>query len=226
VISKIGKELYGAFFKGYTEKQWGMPVADLEPSVTARIPIRFDTNDDYVRGRIQAVPQEGYTKMFEKMLFHENITIRLCTAFQKEMTQMVKKVIWTGKIDEFFDDKLGKLPYRSLRFEFSHHEKEYVQPYGQINFPEPAIPWTRTVEIKHVTGQIHPGTTISTEYPMSEGEPYYPIPAQKNHALYEAYLQCAYQEKDVIFIGRLATYKYMDMDKVAYEALRLSGELV
>lgn len=140
------------------------------------------------------------------------------------MIQNAQKVIWTGKIDEFFDYKLGRLPYRSLRFEFKHHTKEYMQTCEQINFPERDIPWTRTVEIKHVTGQVHPGTTVSTEYPMSEGDPYYPVPAQKNYDLYQQYERLANQTENVIFIGRLAQYKYMNMDEVVKNSLNLCDE--
>ncbi len=163
--------------------------------------------------------------MFQKMLAHHNITLQTNTGFQREMIQVAHKMIWTGKIDDFFEYQLGKLPYRSLRFDFTHYDIEYLQSCEQINFPQKEIPWTRKVEIKHVTGQIHPGTTISTEYPMNEGDPYYPIPAQRNHDLYKQYEQLANQAGNVIFIGRLAKYKYMNMDEVVGEALELFKNL-
>jgi len=162
--------------------------------------------------------------MFEKMLDYPNITVQLNTCFQKDMMQNAQKIIWTGKIDEFFDYQLGRLPYRSLRFEFKYHPQEYIQLCEQINFPDRDIPWTRTVEIKHVTGQLHLGTTISMEYPMSEGDPYYPVPVQKNHDLYQQYERLANQAENVIFLGRLAKYKYMNMDEVVLAALNVFSE--
>jgi UDP-galactopyranose mutase len=163
--------------------------------------------------------------MFEKILRNNYITLHLSTKFQKDMLKIAKKVIWTGKIDEFFGYEFGHLPYRSLQFEFSHHAVEYLQPCEQINFPEKNVPWTRTVEIKHVTGQKIQGTTISTEYPMSEGDPYYPIPTKKNHYLYNKYDTLASQERDIIFLGRLARYRYMNMDEVVRMALATFSDI-
>lgn len=222
VLSKVGKEIYDAFFKGYTEKQWGVHPTKLDSSVTARIPIRFNEDDRYIEAKIQAMPLEGYTKMFEKMLKNDLISIRLGTKFDKNMLNLADKIIWCGKIDEFFDFKFGKLPYRSLKFEFeTFRDKEYVQVCEQINYPEKHIPWTRTVEIKHATGQKCKHTTISKEFPMGEGEPYYPIPGKEAKELYEKYKQEALGLKNVVFLGRLAEYAYINMDQVVKKSLDL-----
>lgn len=226
VLKNIGKELYEAFFKGYTEKQWGVKVTDLDPSVTARIPIRTDRNDDYIIGKYQLMPKNGYTEMFKNILNHKNITVKLKTPYTKKISNLAEKIIWTGCIDEYYNHKFGKLKYRSLNFSFiSFYNKNFVQECGQINYPEKGIPYTRIVEIKHVTGQKNKNTTISVEYPQDIGDPYYPIPSIQYQKNYEKYFLEAEKEKNVFFTGRLAKYKYLNMDQVVKDALDLADKL-
>lgn len=226
VVSKIGWELYNSFFKDYTEKQWGIPVTELEPSVTSRIPIRTNMDDSYVRGKIQSMPKNGYTKMFERMLSvplnSGKISLRLSTIYSPEMRKLAKNIIWTGCIDEFYNFKFGKLPYRSLRFEFKDLKGvEFHQVCEQINYPEKRYPYTRIVEIKHVTHQDTPNTTLSIEYPSSEGEPFYPVPSSKNDILYKKYYEESLKDKNIYFVGRLAKYKYINMDQTVRDSLDL-----
>jgi UDP-galactopyranose mutase len=222
----LGKKLYASFFKGYTEKQWGVPVKELEASVTARIPIRYNDNDDYIVEPFQAMPKRGYTSMFQKMLANKNIDLSLNTPFSKKLSKNSKKIIWTGKIDEYYDYKFGHLQYRSLNFIFaSFYGREFVQEVGQVNYPEKEVPYTRIVEIKHVTQQKCPNTTISIEIPCDGQDPYYPISTTKTRIIYEKYLKEAENEKNVFFIGRLGKYKYLNMDQCVEGALKLFEEI-
>ena len=221
VLSRVGKEMYEAFYLGYTLKQWDMHPRDLSPSVCGRIPIRFNTDCRYVDHEYQLTPKEGFTALFAKMTNHPNITIQLETDFS-DISQKPPIVIYTGPIDEYFDYCFGKLAWRSLQFDFQVKDSEYVQDNVQINYSND-YEYTRTVEIKHVTKQIHPKTVISYEYPKAEGDPYYPIPTDANHALYLRYRELADQEtetKNVYFCGRLAEYKYFNTDEVIENALR------
>ena len=221
VLSRVGKEMYEAFYLGYTLKQWDMHPRDLSPSVCGRIPIRFNTDCRYVDHEYQLTPKEGFTALFAKMTNHPNITIQLETDFS-EIIQKPPIVIYTGPIDEYFDYGFGKLAWRSLQFDFQVKDSEYVQDNVQINYSND-FDYTRTVEIKHVTKQVHPKTVISYEYPKAEGDPYYPIPTDANHALYLRYKELADQEtetKNVYFCGRLAEYKYFNTDEVIENALR------
>lgn len=223
VLSLVGKEIYEAFFKNYTKKQWGVESSTLDASVTARIPVRFNDDDRYVSDKFQAMPSGGYHKLFEKML--HNIEVRLCTDFGDIKNNIFyENLIYTGPIDEFFDYKYGKLPYRSLNFKFENHNKEFYQDWSQINYPNDND-FTRIVEIKHVTGQKIANTTITKEYPVSGGDPFYPIPAKDNFNLYAKYRNDADDLKNVYFVGRLAQYKYLNMDQVVKEALDLFGLL-
>lgn len=226
IVFQIGWELYEAFFRGYTEKQWGTRATELEPSVTARIPIRTNVDDRYVLGRIQAMPKEGYTKMFERMISHPNITLKLSMHYERSMRKLAENIIWTGQIDEYFNYQFGKLPYRSLNFEFkSFFGKDYIQECEQVNYPDDDIKFTRIVEIKHATGQKCPNTTISIEYPQDEGEPYYPVPSLKNIRCYHRYHEESKKEKNVYFVGRLAQYEYLNIDQVTKFALKLYEEI-
>lgn len=221
IISKVGRELYEKIYKAYTIKQWGLEPKDLDPSVCARIPVRTNRDDRYFTDKYQAMPRYGYHKMFERMLNHPNIHIMLQTNHKDIKDEIkCKKLIWTGPIDEFFDYTYGRLPYRSLRFEHETQDVEYYQPVSQINYPFD-YDFTRVVEIKHATGQKHHKTTIIREYPMVDGEPYYPIPRPQNEELYQKYKEEANKLKDVYVIGRLAEYKYLNMDQVVDRALRL-----
>ncbi|MEM4181811.1 MAG: UDP-galactopyranose mutase [Candidatus Pacearchaeota archaeon] len=225
VLSLVGKEIYEGFFKGYTKKQWGIEPKFLDKEVTARIPIRYNENDDYIIEGFQAMPKEGYTKMFEKMISNKNIKLILSKTYENNLSKIAKKIIWTGPIDEYFNYKFGNLPYRSLKFIFASFRKEYVQEIGQINYPEEDIPYTRIVEIKHVTKQSCPNTTISIEFPEERGEPYYPMPTKEAKDLYKKYEELAKKEKNVYFLGRLAKYKYLNMDQCIEEALNLFEEI-
>jgi len=225
IKSKVGKELYEKIYKEYTVKQWGLEPKDLDASVCARIPVRTNRDDRYFTDKYQAMPKYGYHKMFEKMLDHPNIHLMLQTAYGdiKDIISF-KKLIWTGPIDEFFDFKHGKLSYRSLRFEHETLDMEYYQQVSQVNYPVD-YDFTRIVEIKHATGQKHNKTTIVREYPESIGEPYYPIPKPEHEAIYTRYNGEAKKNKNVYFIGRLAEYKYYNMDQVVEKALHLFDKI-
>lgn len=221
VLSRVGREMYEAFYLGYTLKQWDMHPKDLSPSVCGRIPVRFNEDCRYVDHLHQLTPKDGFTALFQRMVHHPNIEVCLNTAFDRTWHQ-APVVIYTGPVDEYFDFRLGKLAWRSLEFEFKPYDEEFRQKNVQINYPNEHA-YTRTVEIKHVTGQKHPQTVISYEYPKAEGDPYYPIPTEHNHALYEEYKKLADAETllhQVHFCGRLAEYRYFNTDEVLENALR------
>jgi UDP-galactopyranose mutase len=226
VVSKVGKELYEKFFKGYTKKQWGMYPSELDASVAARIPTRNNRDNRYFSDTYQAMPRDGYTKMFERMLDHPNIKIMLNTDY-KEIQQIIpyKEMIYTGPIDYFFDYCYGKLPYRSIDFRFETFDQEYVQQTGTINYPNEHL-YTRSTEFKYVTGQKHPKTTVVYEYPTDHGDPYYPVPRPENAALYKKYQNLGANTNGVFFTGRLATYKYYNMDQVVAQSLTLFKKIV
>lgn len=225
VLAKVGKELYEKFFKGYTKKQWNLDPSELDASVTARIPTRSNRDDRYFTDVYQSMPLHGYTKMFEKMLDHPNIKLMLNTDYKEILNSIsFKKMIYTGPIDYFYDYKYGKLPYRSIDFKFETHDQEFLQKTGTINYPNEHA-YTRITEFKHLTGQHHSKTTVVYEYPTDEGDPYYPIPRQENAQLYNKYHALAVQEKNIFFAGRLATYKYYNMDQVVAQALSLFKKL-
>ena len=220
VVSAIGRELYEKFFRGYTRKQWGLDPSQLDKSVTARVPTRANTDDRYFTDRFQAIPAQGYTRMFENMLDHPNIDVLLDVDFAEiKQDYSHEKVIFTGPIDEYFGYCFGALPYRSLRFEHSIVEQEQYQPVATVNYPDEATPYTRITEYKHFTGDVGPATSITTEYPAAEGDPYYPIPREENQCLYKRYEALAEKERDTIFVGRLASYRYYNMDQVVGQAL-------
>ncbi|MDQ3535743.1 MAG: UDP-galactopyranose mutase [Bacteroidota bacterium] len=220
VVNKVGRELYEKFFKGYTRKQWGLDPSELNASVTARVPTRTNRDDRYFTDVYQAMPLHGYTRMFQNMLSHPNINIMLNTDYKDIMNLIpYKEIIYTGPIDEYFNFRFGKLPYRSLEFVHETHDKEVFQSTGTINFPNDHL-YTRITEFKYLTGQHHSKTSIVYEYPKSEGDPYYPVPQKENYDLYKRYEKLAEQiEPDVHFVGRLATYKYYNMDQVVAQAL-------
>ncbi len=221
VVSKVGRELYEKFFRGYTRKQWGLDPKDLDASVTARIPTRTNRDDRYFTDTYQLMPKRGYTAMFARMLAHPNIKLLLQTDY-REVADMIpyKHLIFTGPIDLFFDYRLGKLPYRSLAFHLETVEQETVQCVGTVNFPNDT-PYTRVTEVKHLTGQRHPKSVLVYEEPQAEGEPYYPVPRPENAALYAEYKQLAAARRDVTFVGRLANYRYYNMDQVVAQALKV-----
>ncbi len=188
VVSKVGRELYEMFFRGYTRKQWALDPSELDKSVTARVPTRTNRDGRYFTDTFQAMPADGYTAMFERMLAHPNITVRTGVDYAAASAEVPhRRVIWSGPIDEFFGFRYGRLPYRSLRFEHRTLEQEQYLPCGTVNYPAEDVPYTRISEYKHLTGQVHPQTSITYEYPSAEGDPYYPIPRPENQALYKRY---------------------------------------
>jgi len=221
VVSKVGRELYEKFFKGYTKKQWDLDPSELDASVAARIPTRKNRDDRYFSDTYQAMPLHGYSRLFERMLDHPNIKVLLNTDY-KEIEEVIpyKNMIYTGPIDYYFDYCYGKLPYRSIEFVFETHELSRFQPTGTINYPN-EHPYTRVTEFKYLTGQQHSKTTVVYEYPTAEGDPYYPVPRPENAELYKKYQALAKEVKNVQFTGRLATYKYYNMDQVVAQSLAL-----
>jgi UDP-galactopyranose mutase len=220
VVSKVGRELYETFFRGYTRKQWGMDPSELDKSVTARVPTRTDDDDRYFTDKFQAMPAEGYTTMFQRMLDQPGITLELGAEYEDVRTEAVfDNLIFTGPVDEYFDHRYGKLPYRSLAFRHVTMDREWYQPVGTVNYPDEATPYTRISEYKHLTGQSASKTTITYEYPSADGDPYYPVPRPENQALYKRYEALALETPDVRFVGRLATYRYYNMDQVVGQAL-------
>jgi UDP-galactopyranose mutase len=224
VLSRVGRELYEAFFLNYTRKQWQRHPRELAVEVCARIPVRLDRDERYVDHPFQIMPRDGYTALFRRMLAHRKIRVQLGCDFHsvRERIQPRRATVYTGPIDAYFDACFGRLPYRSLEFEFVRYKAEYVQPCVQINYPGDG-PFTRSVEIKHVTGQRHAETVVSYETPRSHGEPYYPVPTASSRALYERYRELAevstFHER-VYFCGRLAQYRYFNMDDAVAEALQ------
>ena len=231
VVAAVGRELYETFFRGYTRKQWGLDPSELDRAVTARVPTRTSTDDRYFTDKFQAMPAEGYTPMFEAMLEHPNITIDLGVEYRDVIDRVdVGHIVFTGPIDEFYDFRFGKLPYRSLHFRHETHDVARYQPVAVVNYPDEAVPHTRITEYKYLTGQLHPKTSITYEIPSVEGDPYYPIPRPENQALFKRYEALADAEQDVTFVGRLATYRYYNMDQVVGQALatyrRMQAKLV
>jgi UDP-galactopyranose mutase len=221
VISKVGKELYEKFFKEYTRKQWGLDPSELDASVAARIPTRNNCDNRYFTDKFQSMPLHGYTRLFENMLLHPNIKVMLGTDYKDiERDIPYKKMIYTGPIDYFFDYCYGKLPYRSIDFRFETLEMDRYQPTGTVNYPN-EHPYTRVTEFKYLTGQKHPKTTVVFEHPKAEGDPYYPVPRPENAELYKKYHLLANALPNVFFTGRLATYKYYNMDQVIAQSLTL-----
>ena len=221
VINAVGKELFEKFFRGYTKKQWDLEPADLDASVTARVPTRTNSDDRYFTDVYQAMPLHGYTEMFSKMLNHPNINIMLQTDFREIADKLsFKKMIYTGPVDAYFDFFFGKLPYRSIHFEFETLKQNQYQQTGTINYPV-SNDYTRITEFKFLTGQNHICTTIVYEFPTAEGDPYYPIPRKENQEVYNKYKKLADETPDVYFTGRLGTYKYYNMDQVVAQSLAL-----
>jgi UDP-galactopyranose mutase len=224
VVSKVGRELYEKFFRGYTRKQWGLDPSELDAQVTARVPTRFNRDDRYFTDTYQAMPRHGFTRMFANMLDHPNIRILLNTDY-RDVKEIIpyRELIYTGPVDEFFEFRFGKLPYRCLEFRHETLNQPRHQPVAVVNYPNDYA-FTRITEFKHLTGQDHPKTSIVYEYPQAEGDPYYPIPRRENADLYKQY-QALADQAGVHFVGRLATYKYYNMDQVVAQALTVYGRL-
>ena len=222
IINQVGKDLFEKFFKHYTKKQWNLFPNELSPSVCGRIPVRLNNDCRYFTDKYQFMPQNGYTKMFEKMLNHKNIEVILNTDYKTILNDIkFDKMVYTGPIDYFFDYKFGKLPYRSIRFEWENLDIPRKQEVAVENFVDNSETFTRVTEYKYLTGQISTKTSLSFEYAQLEGEPYYPIPTNQNRKIYSLYKQEAEILKDVMFCGRLAEYQYYNMDHVVGKILNL-----
>ena len=219
VVSKVGRELYEKFFRNYTRKQWGLDPSELDASVTSRVPTRTNRDDRYFTDTYQAMPLHGYTRMFEKMLDHPNIKILLnCDYRDVEKEILFRKMIYTGPVDTFFDYCYGKLPYRSLEFKHETRDAAVYQEAPVVNYPNEQL-YTRITEFKYLTGQEHSKTSIVYEFPRAEGDAYYPVPRKENAELYAKYKALADAAPNVHFVGRLATYKYYNMDQIVAQAL-------
>ena len=226
VVSKVGRDLYEKFFRNYTRKQWGLDPSELDASVAARVPARESRDDRYFTDEFQAMPRRGYTRLFECMLEHRNVTIALKVDFRDLAREVTfREMIYTGPIDAFFEHRYGPLPYRSLEFVFETHDREVYQPGPVVNYPNEHA-YTRITEFKYLTGQEHPKTTTVKEFPRAEGNPYYPIPRPENAELYGRYKALADATPGVHFVGRLATYRYYNMDQVVGQALTLVDVLM
>lgn len=228
VLNSVGSHLCDTFFRGYTRKQWGLELSELSAGVAARIPTRTNDDDRYFTDTWQFMPAQGYTAMFERMLDHPGIELRLNHDFDPARDEAgFRQVIYSGPVDAYFGHRLGRLPYRSLRFEHSHvPDCAQYQPVGTVNYPN-EHDYTRITEFRHLSGQPHSGSSLVREYPMAEGDPYYPIPRPENEALHKQYqeLAAALQPR-VVFLGRLAQYRYYNMDQVVAAALGVAAEII
>lgn len=224
-LQTLGRFVYEKVFRHYTLKQWGLLPEELSPSVTARVPILVDRDDRYFQDIHQGIPAEGYTALFERMLDHPNICVMLSTDYSSICGRFENaRIIYCGEIDAYFDYRFGALPYRSLRLSFETVDLEYQQPVATVNYPNTES-FTRITEMKHLTGQTHPRTTLVTEYPTAhvpgENEPFYPVPRDETRALYNQYNTLARTDDRVIFCGRLGDYRYYNMDQAVGAALTL-----
>lgn len=224
VVNKVGRELYEKFFRGYTRKQWGLDPSELDAQVTARVPTRTNRDDRYFTDVYQSMPKRGFTRLFENMVDHPNIKLLLKTDYRDVKDALpYRELIYTGPVDEFFDFQFGKLPYRCLEFRHETLNVPQFQPVAVVNYPND-YEFTRVTEFKHLTGQEHPKTSVVYEYPRAEGDPYYPIPRGENAEIYRQYQGLA-EEAGVHFVGRLATYKYYNMDQVIAQALTVYARM-
>jgi UDP-galactopyranose mutase len=231
VVAKVGRDLYEKFFRGYTRKQWQRDPSELHASVCARIPIRTNIDDRYFTDSFQSMPADGYTAMFERILDHPNIEVRLGTEFGEVRDEVeYGHLVYTGPIDGYFGHRFGALPYRSLEFELRTEatpDGGYLLPAGTVNEPSEDVPYTRTTEFRRLSGQDGlAASTVAVEYPRSEGDPYYPIPNDETRALYKRYEALAADLPDVTFVGRLARYQYLNMDQVVGQALAAARQLI
>jgi UDP-galactopyranose mutase len=227
VLNAVGPDLCEKFFRGYTRKQWGLDLSELAAGVAARIPTRTNDDDRYFSDRFQALPREGYTRLFERLLDHPNIAVATGVDFADvNATTDRAETIFTGPIDAYYGHCFGALPYRSIRFEHEHLPGvAQWQPVGTVNHPQDQA-FTRITEFKHLTGQAHAGTSVVREFPCDGGDPHYPVPNPANEAQYKRYQALADAEPGVHFIGRLAQYRCYDMDQVVAAALALGERLV
>jgi UDP-galactopyranose mutase len=226
IVNQVGKDLFEKFFKHYTKKQWNLEPKELSPSVCGRIPVRTNEDCRYFTDKYQFMPKYGYTKMFEKILNHKNIEVILNKDYKSIIdTLKFDKMIYTGPIDYFFNYKFGKLPYRSIRFEFKNYPVEFMQQSAVYNYVEESIPFTRVSEYKHLTAQKSEHTTISYEFSEKKGEPFYPVPTEENRKRYNDYKRESEKIKNIVFCGRLAEYQYYNMDQVVANTLNIFDKI-
>ena len=231
VVAKVGRDLYEKLFRGYTRKQWERDPSELHASVCGRIPVRTSTDDRYFSDWHQAMPADGYTAMFERILSHHLIDVSLGTSLDEVRDEVEHRhLVYTGPIDVFFGCRFGELPSRSLEWELRNEptpDGGLVLPTASVNYPSQEVPHTRVTEFRRLTGQSpHPSSTLAVEFPRSEGDPYYPIPRDDTRALYRRYEALAAELPDVTFVGRLARYQYLNMDQVVGQALSTFAKLV
>ena len=225
VVSKVGRELYEKFFRNYTRKQWGLDPSELDASVTSRVPTRTNRDDRYFTDTYQAMPLRGYTRLFENLLDHPNIKVLLNCDYREVEGQIpFRRMIYTGPVDSYFEYCFGKLPYRSLDFKFETRNQAVAQPAPVVNYPN-EYAYTRITEFKYLTGQEHGKTSIVYEFPRAEGDAYYPVPRKENTEIYAKYKSLADATPDVYFVGRLATYKYYNMDQIVAQALTVYAKI-
>ena len=223
VVSQVGEELYSLFFESYTRKQWGTDPENLSPDLAGRIPVRNNGDCRYFSDPYQGMPVGGYSAMIEKMLAHPNIQLLLgCDFFTvKEDFKDAKMLVYTGELDRFFDYKFGKLEYRSVKLDFKTYEKESFQPCAVVNYPN-SYDFTRITEFKKLTGETSPSTTVCFEYPSADGMPFYTVPTKRNNDMRESYMhevEALEKTGRVLFVGRLAEYKYYNMDAAVASAI-------
>jgi UDP-galactopyranose mutase len=235
ILAAVGPELYELFYRGYTEKQWARPAEALDASVCRRIPIHTGLDERYFRDEFQALPKLGYHPMFEAMLEASKADIRLETDYREILPRIRHRhLIYSGPLDEYFDCRFGPLPYRTARYQLEELDSAqvpasgFVQPVLQVNYPGPE-PFTRTVELKHVTGQVSRCSNLVREFPAEyrpgESDPNYPVPGGESDALATRYRDLAARQEGVTFIGRLAQYRYLNMDQVVGAALHTFEKL-
>jgi len=228
ILSRAGTRLYDALYAGYTQKQWGRPASALDPTVCGRVPLRFDRVATYTDAPIQVMPRDGYTALFDRMLRSSPlIEVVTDTDWLADPVYGEHATVFSGPIDEYFGHRSGALPWRSLRFEATLELTEWCQPCVQVNYPGPE-PFTRKIEIKHVTRQVASNSVLVTEFPAEEGEPYYPVPMDSSRILYQRYQGLGERERrsrGVWFAGRLATYRYINTDQAIAEAHAVAVEI-
>lgn len=229
-LKLVGRDVYEKLIKGYTEKQWGRPCTELPAFIIRRLPLRFTYDNNYFRDPHQGVPKEGYTVLAERLL--EGADIRTCCDFgeiRDGAPGIADRIVYTGMIDEYFGFRFGHLAYRTVRFEDEYPDTDNYQGNAVVNYTERSVPWTRIIEHKHFVFGEQKNTIISKEYPEEwhpGAEPYYPVNDAGNSELYEKYRELAEKENNVIFGGRLGTYRYYDMDRVIGQALKDAGEVL
>ena len=227
-ISLVGRDIYQKLIKGYTEKQWGRDCTELPPEIIKRLPVRYTYDNNYFNDRYQGIPENGYTAIIEQLIEGADVVTGVdFNEDQDKWRKLANKTLYTGCLDEFYHYQLGNLQYRSEIFENERIEKENYQGVAVVNYTEREVPYTRIIEHKHFGKDVSPVTWISKEYPVDyekTGEPYYPINDERNNKLHTEYKTLAEKDEALILGGRLAEYKYYDMDKTVLSALNLISQ--